>query len=221
MKLTNQQKIFLLLLPILLILSTALVFVSLSKCLNAELGYVLGFIFYWLVWCFFVPLFMLKREGIISLFKEENPLFSKSNWLPAGLFVLIVVITVIMYPPTGLVDVQAKLLIIAISVAIINGICEELLWRGLYVRAFPNNAMLGVIFPAIGFAIWHISPQLVFPAEHGIWSFVISTFFLGISYGWISYKTRSIKWNAISHSLGGILDLGGAIAPSIFVLLSQ
>ena len=221
MKLTNQQKIFLLLLPILLILSTALVFMSLSKWLKAELGYVLGFIFYWLVWCFFVPLLMLKREGFISLFKEKYPLFRKSNWLPAGLFVLIVVITVIMYPLTSLVDVQAKLLIIAIPVAIINGISEELLWRGLYVWAFPNNAMLGVIFPAIGFAFWHISPQLVFPAEHGIWPFVISTFFLGISYGWISYKTRTIKWNAISHSLGGILDLGGAIAPSIFVLLFQ
>ena len=85
------------------------------KVVKAELGYVLGFIFYWLVWCFFVPLLMLKREGFISLFKEKNPLFRKSNWLPAGLFVLIVIITVIMYPLTSLVNVQAKLLIIAIQ----------------------------------------------------------------------------------------------------------
>lgn len=221
MKLTGQQKTFLLLLPILLILSTALVFVSLSKWLNAELGYVLGFIFYWLIWCFLVPYFLLKREGVVSLFREKSPLFSKSNWLPAGLLILIVAITVKMYPLTGLVATPARLLIIAIPVAIINGICEELLWRGLYVRAFPDNALLGLIFPAIGFAFWHISPQLVFPAESGIWPFVISTFFLGISYGWISYRTGSIKWNAISHSIGGILDIGGAIAPSIFVLLFQ
>ena len=221
MKLTGQQKTFLLLLPILLILSTALVFVTMSKWLNAELGYVLGFIFYWLIWCFLVPYLLLKREGVVSLFREKSPLFSKSNWLPAGLLILIVAITVKMYPLTGLVATPARLLIIAIPVAIINGICEELLWRGLYVKAFPDNALLGLIFPAIGFAFWHISPQLVFPSESGIWPFVISTFFLGISYGWISYRTSSIKWNAISHSIGGILDTGGAIAPSIFVLLFQ
>ena len=168
-----------------------------------------------------VPLIILKREGIGALFKEENSLFQKSNWLPAVLLVMIVVITVIMYPPSGLLAAPVKLLIIAIPVAIINGICEELLWRGLYVKAFQGKFVLGVVYPSIGFALWHISPQLVIPAETGIWPFVLSTFFLGISYAWISYRTSSIKWNAISHSIGGILDLGGAIAPSVVVLLFQ
>jgi len=54
---------------------------------------------------------------------------------------------------------------IGIPVAIINGTYEEILWRGLYVKIFPNKVMLGLIYPTIGFAIWHISPQLVFPSE--------------------------------------------------------
>jgi membrane protease YdiL (CAAX protease family) len=166
----------------------------------------------------FVSFTSLKREGIVSLFREKNPLFRKSNWLPAVLLVLIVTITVIMYPPSGLLSEPVKLLIIAIPVAIINGVCEELLWRSLYVKTFSDNTALGIIYPSIGFALWHISPQLVFPAESGIWPFVCSTFFLGISYGWISYRTSSIKWVALSHSIGGILDLGGAIAPSIVAL---
>lgn len=218
-ELTTRRKAFLLVLPVLLIPSTALVFVSLSGWLNAELGYVLGFAFYWLVWCLLVPLHMIGGGGIVSLFKERAPLFRRSNWVAAGLFVLIVVITIIMYPPTNVVAAPARLLVVAIPVAIINGICEEVLWRGLYVRAFPENPLLGVVYPAVGFALWHISPQLVFPAQTGIWTLVLSTFFLGISYGWISYRTSSIRWNAISHGLGGILDLGGAIAPSIVVLL--
>lgn len=221
MKLTTPQKNFLLALPVLLILSTALVFVFASNWLGKEFGYLIGFIFYWFVWCLLVPLFILRREGIGALFKEENPLFQKSNWLPAVLLVTIIVITVIMYPPSRLLSAPVKLLIIAIPVATINGICEELLWRGLYVKAFQGNFVLGVIYPSIGFALWHISPQLVIPAETGIWPFVLSTFFLGISYGWISYRTSSIKWNAISHSIGGILDLGGAIAPSVVALLVQ
>jgi len=221
MKLTNPQKNFLLVLPALPILSTALIFVFASNWLGKEFGYLLGFILYWFIWCLLVPLIILKREEIVALFKEENPLFQKSNWLPAVLLVMIVVITVIMYPPSGLLAAPVKLLIIAIPVAIINGICEELLWRGLYVKAFQGNFVLGIVYPSIGFALWHISPQLVIPAETGIWPFVLSTFFLGISYAWISYRTSSIKWNAISHSIGGILDLGGAIAPSVVVLLFQ
>ena len=177
-----------------------------------------GFIFYWVIWCLLVPAIILKKEGMASLFRGENPLFRKSNWLPAALLIVIVVTTIIMYPPTRLFASSIKLLIIAIPVAIINGICEEILWRGLYVKAFQKNWVLGVFYPSIGFAFWHISPQLIVPAETGIWPFVLSTFFLGISYGLISYRTGSIKWNAISHSLGGILDFGGAIAPSIVAI---
>jgi len=198
-----------------------LVFVSLSRSLNAALGYVLGFLFYWVIWCALIPLCILKREGIGSLLREENPLFRRSNWLPALLLVLIVVITVIMYPPTGLLAAPIKLVLIAVPVAIVNGVCEELLWRGLYVKVFASNAVLGVVYPSVGFALWHLSPQLVVPAENGAWPFVASTFFLGISYAWISYRTGSIKWNVISHSIGGILDIGGAIAPSILALVMQ
>ena len=221
MKQTSSKKLFLLILPFLLSPSTILVFVPISRRLNAELGYVLGFLFYWIIWCILVPLFILKREGIVSLFREEYPLFQKSNWLPAVLLVLIIVITIIMYPLIRLLTAPVSLLIIAIPVAIVNGICEELLWRGMYIKIFPNNMFLGIVYPAIGFACWHISPQLVFPAKNGILPFVISTLFLGVSYGWISYRTKSIKWNAISHSIGGILALTNAIAPSILVLLSK
>ncbi len=219
MKKVSRQNTFLLILPFILIPSTALVFVSLSQWLNAELGYVLGFLFYWVIWCFLVPLKILKKEGIASLFREEIPLFRKSNWLVAVLLLVIIIITFIMYPPTRLLSAPVNLMMIAIPIAIINGVCEELLWRGLYIKSFPGNRILGMIYPSLGFALWHISPQLVFPAESGLWPFVASTFFLGFSYSWIAQRTGSIKWVAISHSIGGILDLGGLIAVSILALL--
>lgn len=218
---SNPQKTTLLMLPLLLVPSTALVFTFAAKWLGKESGYLLGFVFYWVFWCLLVPLSILKSESSLTLFKEKKRLFQKSNWLPATLLVVIIAVTVAMYPPTRLSAAPIKLLILVIPTAIINGICEELLWRGLYIKVFPENPALGIIYPSIGFALWHICPQLVFPAETGITPFVLSTFFLGISYAWISYRTGSIKWNVISHSLGGILDLGGAIAPSIMALLFQ
>jgi hypothetical protein len=213
------QKAFVLLLPVLLVPSTALVFVLASTWLGTALGYVLGFLFYWAIWCLLVPLLILKRAGVGSLFRERAPLFRKANRLPAALLVLMVTITLLLYPPAGLLAAPLQLLLLAVPVAIVNGVCEELLWRGLYVSVFPQNPVLGVLYPSMGFAIWHFSPQLIVPAATGAWTLVIATFFLGLGYGWISYRTGSIKWNAIAHSLGGILDLGGAIAPSILALL--
>jgi len=76
-----------------------------------------------------------------------------------------------------------------------------------------------VLYPAVGFALWHLAPQSVFPAEN-VPGFILSTLFLGLAYGFIAYSTGSAFWTAISHSLGGILALGGYLTPSVMALLS-
>ena len=127
-----------------------------------------------------------------------------------------------MYFIPNVTSTPIAVIAIGIPIAIINGTCEEILWRGLYVRNFSNKVILGLIYPSIGFAIWHLSPQLVFPLEGGIIGiiiFIISTFFLGFCYGLVSYKTDSIRWNAISHSLNSILAFGIPISTSIAVLI--
>jgi membrane protease YdiL (CAAX protease family) len=116
------------------------------------------------------------------------------------------------------IHAPTALILIAIPTATINGICEELLWRGLYVKTFPNNFWLAILYPAIGFALWHLVPQQIFSAGNKF-TFALSTFFLGLAYGFIAYKTGSAKWTAISHSLNGILALSGMIAPSVLRLL--
>ena len=208
-----------LLIPFLLIPSTAFVFVTGSQFMGPQAGYLLGFLFYWIVWCLLAPILLLGVGSTASLFHEEHRLFQRSNLIPAALLVVILVVTVVMYPPSRLAAASTGLLIIAIPVAVINGIAEEILWRGVYVSMYPDSIPLTVIYPSLGFALWHITPQLVFPAESGIWSLVISTFFLGISYGWIAFRTRSVRWPVIAHSIGGVLSLGGFIAPSIQALL--
>jgi hypothetical protein len=42
---------------------------------------------------------------------------------------------------------------------------------------------------------------------------VLSTFFLGLAYGFIAYRTGSARWTAISHSLNSILALSGSSHP--------
>lgn len=120
----------------------------------------------------------------------------------------------------GFIRAPWALILVAIPAASINGICEELLWRGLYVSVFPDNIWLAILYPAIGFALWHLAPMQIFSDGNKI-TFVLSTFFLGLAYGWIAYKTGSAKWTAISHSLNGILALSGSLASCVLTLFSR
>ena len=205
--------------PFVLIPSTAVLFLSLEKWLGKEKGYLLGFLFYWTVWCLIIPLILLGASGFLSIFVDQHPLFSQANWPSAVLFIVITLVTLFMYGK-GFIKAPLNLILIAIPAAAINGICEETLWRGLYVKTFPENIWLAILFPAIGFALWHLVPQQIF-SEGNRSPFIFSTFLLGLAYGFIATRTGSAEWTAISHSLNGVLALSGFIAPSIIKTFSK
>jgi membrane protease YdiL (CAAX protease family) len=48
---------------------------------------------------------------------------------------------------------------------------------------------------------------------------VLSTFALGLAYGWVAYKTGSARWTALSHSLAGLLAFGEPLSTSIVTLV--
>jgi hypothetical protein len=93
---TSPKEYFLMVLPVLLIASTAHAFVSMSLWLGKDWGYQIGFLFYILVWCLGVPLAYLGLDGLRSLFAEETPLFRRQNWL------LIVLLGLITFGAIGL-----------------------------------------------------------------------------------------------------------------------
>lgn len=204
--------------PVLLILTTALVFRYASLTFGKEEGYLLGFGFYWCFWCLFIP-WLLMGKGFASLLTDRIPLFSQPNWLAALLWAIVTLVTLVMYGKS-FVKASLALVLLAIPLATLNGFCEEILWRGMFVQAFPGNPWLGILYPAVGFALWHLAPQSVFLAENKS-AFIFSTFFLGLAYGFIAYSTGSAKWTAISHSLSGILALSGFLAPSVLALLGR
>jgi membrane protease YdiL (CAAX protease family) len=210
----------LLVLPFALFLSAAAVFLGLSSRLGRTPGYLLGFVFYWLVWCLLVPRLVLGRAGFRSLMTDQKSLFSRQNWLAAALLLVVTGVTLVMYLQ-GFLHASPALILVAIPCALIDGLSEEILWRGLYIRSFPSNPWLAVVYPSVGFALWHIVPQLVFPSSGGIFVFVLSTLFLGLAYGWIAYRVGSARWTALSHSLNGVLALSGHLAPSLLLLLRR
>jgi len=215
-----RSKLFYLLIPFLLLGSMLPIFRLGTALFGWQAGYLLGFAVYWAVWCLGVPLALLGRGGFMSIWQERSALFSRGNWPAALVFVIITGVTIGMY---GAEFSRARLLLIlvAIPAAVLNGICEELLWRGLYVSAFPDSPWLGILYPALGFAFWHLAPLQIFPAAGGWLPFVISTLFLGLAYGFIAYRNGSARWTAFSHSLNGILALSGMLAPSLLSLFGK
>jgi uncharacterized protein len=204
-------------LPFLLLPVMVGIFTIFARWLGAEAGYLLGFGLYWLFWCLLVPRALLGEAEFAAILHDRAPLFSRANWLAALLWLVVTLVAVFMYAGE-FIRAPLALILLAVPLATVNGCCEEILWRGLYVRAFPGNPWLGVIVPAIGFALWHFVPQTIFPAENQL-GFVLSTLFLGLVYGFIAYRTGSAKWTAISHSLSGILALSGYLAPSLLALI--
>lgn len=204
--------------PPLLMLTTFLVFKSASKTLGQEMGYLIGFGFYWIFWCLAIP-WLLMGNGLTSLLTNHAPLFRPPNWLAALVWIIITLVTLVMYGKS-FIKAPLTLILFAIPLATINGICEEILWRGLYVSIFPENFWLAILYPSIGFALWHLVPLSIF-SDGNKWKFILSTFFLGLAYGFIAYKTDSVLWTAVSHSLGGILALSGMLAPSLLSVVAS
>lgn len=49
----------------------------------------------------------------------------------------------------------------ALVIATVNAMLEEVLWRGVYIHLFPDRLSLGWLYPAVMFALWHVSPTSV------------------------------------------------------------
>jgi membrane protease YdiL (CAAX protease family) len=179
----------------------------------------LGFAVYWMFFGLICPALWIGGNDFANLLKDHTPLFSPQNWFAALLWIIVILVTLVMYGRYFL-KAPLTLILLAIPLATINGFCEEILWRGMFVQAFRGNPWLGILYPAVGFALWHLVPQSVFPAPN-VFGFILSTFFLGLAYGFIAYSTGSAFWSAVSHSLGGILALSGMLAPTLLKLTGR
>jgi len=99
------------------------------------------------------------------------------------------------------------------ALAIVNAIAEEILWRGIYPRVFPRQLVRGYLYPAVGFALWHLVPQSIHKSRmrSGTKAFLAGAFFIGLGHGWVAWRTRSIRWTVLTHILIDFLGLGGLI----------
>jgi membrane protease YdiL (CAAX protease family) len=208
------RKLAVLLMPPPLVLSTWGAFHAFDALLGPEPGYFAGFLFYWVAWCLGFPLLILGPRRLGRLFHDTRPRLGKPTWAGALALGLPPVIGFGAAFPSAIAGATGLEVMASAVLAAVNATAEEILWRGLFVETFPSEVFRGYAYPTLWFGLWHISPQQVIfpnPRPGGVVSFVVAAAIWGLCYGWVAWRTGSIRWTTLSHVLLDFSGLGARI----------
>ena len=188
---------------ILVIVTMPMIFVILAGVFGDHAGWLLGFLVYWVIWGFGFPLWLLGGRRVRELLwtrpRRPGPLW--------GLLLLGPPVGSLMMGWVPLAELSVAAVAAAVTFAVVNGIAEELLWRGVFITSFPDQWWWGLIYPSLAFGLWHLAPQIIDPAEGGPLPFAVAAVLLGLLYGLVARHTGSVQWPAISHTFADLLAL--------------
>jgi membrane protease YdiL (CAAX protease family) len=207
----SKKQIVLLIMPPILLATTYGVFYNLSRWMGPICGYLGGFIFYWVVWCIILPLWAVGKNGFLQMFKTSQMRFGEPAWLGALFLVGPVIAPFFTMFLASLDELSIPVLLFSALFAITNGTLEEVLWRGTYTALFPKGWAWSYWYPSFWFGYWHFSPQVVFPSQMpgGAFAFATMAIFLGLTFGWVTKKSGSIRYPVLAHVLVDFFGLAG------------
>lgn len=168
---------------------------------NWRLGWYFGLIVYWLVWGAAFPLIILGKDQIRELVRPQKPDLTT---------LVLVAFPVLMAAGYKLVTgmhyetPNAWLLLLLLSTSVGNGFFEEVLWRGVYLRLFPESVFFRLIWPATWFALWHYIPGSVAP-DGNVIALIVGAGFFGFYLGYLAKRTNTVWWCIVAHVFGGVV----------------
>ena len=203
---------------IILVVMMMLFSLFIGNLLNITLAYFFTFLVYWFLFCIPISYYCLGGiNGIKAIYAQPKKpgnneiLFTILAFLPCIATFYVIFINIYSAP--------SELFIIAASFALINGVIEELFWRGVFITLFPKNILFGYILPALLFGLWHIalffSKGIVY--QGGFISLVGGSMFMGFLWGFIAYQTKSIKAITIAHVITNFFAFSGLIYRNWFM----
>ncbi|NIM92944.1 MAG: CPBP family intramembrane metalloprotease [Anaerolineales bacterium] len=208
----NTTQYALILAPAVLLLTTFILFRYLSTTVGKEKAYLFGFLFYWFVWCFLLPLFTVGIEGLKEMLSTPSPLFGQPAWLGIILLIVPPLLLFVTTFPSSIKGATLAFVIYSAMYAAANGAFEEIFWRGTYIVAFDGHLIWGYVYPSIWFGLWHLSPQVV---EAGTvtretFGFAFMSIGLGLTWGWVARTSGSVRFTALAHILLNFASPTGA-----------
>jgi uncharacterized protein len=200
--------------PLVLIASMYVVLRINVAWLGQSTGYVAAFALYWLGWGIVFPVWLIGFDGVVDLFS----LGRGNRWgLPSAIAIPLLAapaVTGFLFVfPSVFPDAGAKLIAAIAIYAFVNSVVEETFWRGLFARAFPRDPSFGLLYPAFGFALWQLVPisQATVRAPFGPGAVVALALGTGLVFGWVAWRTGSVRWTAVAHALMNLSGIGSLI----------
>ena len=163
---------------------------------------------YWIV-CWGLALKAVPLGRLRSMYEvpiNRRPLELLLTWVPVVATFSIVFLHAAPHLP-------ARILAAIALVALVNGVTEELFWRGGFVVASPGDIRLAYFYPTILFAAWHFALALVPGVVYhgGVPALVGGAAAMGLGWGWVVWKTRDIRSVTVAHVLTNTFAFSGLV----------
>ena len=134
----NKKQIIAFVIPPILMALMYPIFNSLAGALaNERIAWYLGLITYWIIWGTAFPIIIIGWKDIKSLIRPQKP--TLAIIVPTSI-ILVGALSARLFVPGMEYEKQSVwILILLLSTSFGNGFFEELLWRGVYYKLYPDD----------------------------------------------------------------------------------
>jgi membrane protease YdiL (CAAX protease family) len=155
----------------------------------------------WVLWLFFIMKFG-KAESIKKWLARPT---GGIGWTLLAIITGLVPLPLFIFHYNTLSD--WKVFIPWIILALINPWIEEFYWRGLLLDFTKNwSHWTSVLYSGFLFSINHAAFGINSKLNNGL-EVVLSTLFMGVVWGFVYKKTKSLRWTIFAHFLVDFLGL--------------
>ena len=169
-------------------------------------GYFAALTLYWTLFCIPVALATRAASGRRSLSLRG------ALWVPVVVLGQVALLG-IYAAANGFFALPAAAYGLGVVAALVNAPLEELAWRGAYFAVAPLNPLIQAAGVWL-FTLWHLPLMLASGVDFGAEPFTIMTavFTLGCAWAIITWRTRSLAWPILGHTLTNMIAFPALIA---------
>ncbi len=108
------------------------------------------------------------------------------------------------------------LIVLWILFAVVNPVAEELFWRAYLIDNLSWKPAIKILFSSALFLLSHMMWG-VFSVTIRSYIMIMPLLIMGITWGYVYYKTKSLKWCIIAHFFVDIMNLSVWVFLNIYI----
>lgn len=201
----KDKKRLLLVSSLLLLPFTFALFQLTTYLLGPKGGYILGFLGYW-AYCLITALLVCgwDLEYFKAMWNRQRH-HKYATWIGLAAFLPAVGVFFVSFLP-NIAKLSLSTGLLLIGMASLNGLIEELYWRGLYLLEYPDDTRIGFILSWLLFGAWHISLWFArgIVYKDGFLALVGGAYMLGLIWTWVARSNGNLRAVVPAHILANL-----------------